>query len=245
MIEAAAGRDRSHGGTASAARPKRKRASRPPRRVHGSTVPRKHERCRCEVVARFHGTLESMGLRTYIRRWRRRHAPLQGGGASVLGFGVSLPTAQRRSEREVLRELVIRLAERRVTSDCSSIRVENPWIPESVLAIRRLLTDALAELPESSAAVVNVEAMRAACNKLLTVREAYSDVRLSKSLEDEATASESDDLIEDIRRDPFLSGMIEFRETFRLQLTELAAEYELPRAREFSESIGSSMQRLL
>lgn len=93
-------------------------------------------------------------------------------GFTLPVFGVSWNPPE--SERKVVREVLIFLEDRRALYNDFAHEI-NHEVAESVLAIRQELTGALKRLPDSSAAVPCLRAMRAACREYLdTARSTHS-----------------------------------------------------------------------
>lgn len=85
-------------------------------------------------------------------------------GISTPIFGVSWTPPQ--DEREIVRKLVIFLEDRRVLYTDYHMEY-GPWVAQSVLEIRKELTEALRVCNEKSSMVAPLQAMRAACRKFL------------------------------------------------------------------------------
>ena len=85
-------------------------------------------------------------------------------GISIPVFGVSWNPPE--SERKIVRETFIFLEDRRALYNDFAYEIEHE-VAESVLAIRKELTDALKRLPDNSQAAPPMRAMRAACREYL------------------------------------------------------------------------------
>lgn len=85
-------------------------------------------------------------------------------GISVLLAGVSWDWTE--SERDAIRDMLVFLEDRRaLTADHH--REYSPHVIESILEIRRRLTETLQRLPEDAKSALLVEDMRAACRAFL------------------------------------------------------------------------------
>ena len=85
-------------------------------------------------------------------------------GISIPIFGVSWNPPE--SERKIVREIFVFLEDRRALYNDFAHEIDGE-VAESVLEIRRQLTDALKRLPEESKAVPCFKAVRAACREYL------------------------------------------------------------------------------
>jgi Family of unknown function (DUF6650) len=85
-------------------------------------------------------------------------------GVSIPVFGVSWTAPP--SERQIVRETFVFLEDRRALYNDFAWELEHE-VAESVLAIRRELTEALKRLPEHSHATEALTAIRAACREYL------------------------------------------------------------------------------
>jgi len=85
-------------------------------------------------------------------------------GISIPIFGVSWQPPE--SERVIIRSLLVFLEDRRALYNPFAFEMEHE-VARSVLEIRTTLTDVLQRLPESSNALQNIRAMRAACREYL------------------------------------------------------------------------------
>ena len=85
-------------------------------------------------------------------------------GVSIPIFGVSWKPPE--SEREIVRQTFVFLEDRRVLYNDFAWEVEHEVV-DSVLAIRRELTQALKLLTENAEATSSLKAMRAACREYL------------------------------------------------------------------------------
>jgi len=89
-------------------------------------------------------------------------------GFSTPVFGISWNPPE--SERETVRKLITFLEDRRALFNPYDI--ENPhWLIESVLEIRKTLTESLQALAEESGIASHLRALRAACRKFLDQTE--------------------------------------------------------------------------
>jgi len=85
-------------------------------------------------------------------------------GFSTPIFGVSWNPPE--DKREIVRRLVAFLEDRRALYQPYGMEY-GPWVTNSVLEMRRELTDTLKQCPEDPALVEPLKAMRAACRKYL------------------------------------------------------------------------------
>jgi len=85
-------------------------------------------------------------------------------GLSIPMFGISWQAPE--AERTIVRSVLIFLEDRRALYNPFAIEIEHE-VANSVLEIRRELTDAIQRLPEKSAAIPPLQAMRAACREYL------------------------------------------------------------------------------
>ena len=85
-------------------------------------------------------------------------------GISTPIFGVSWTPPK--DERKIVQKLVVLLEDRRALYYEQHMEY-SPWVTESVLEIRKELTDALQQCDEESEMVGPIRAMRAACRKYL------------------------------------------------------------------------------
>src|ERR1700759_5047471 len=99
-------------------------------------------------------------------RWKRGAVSLGGFEIPVIGGGLSWNKAA--DEKQIVRQLLIRLAERRVFSQIYEAEYE-AYTSESVLVVRSLLTDAAVQLTPGSEASRLVIVLRDACNRYLTL----------------------------------------------------------------------------
>src|SRR5258708_15861291 len=91
---------------------------------------------------------------------------ITGGGMSALGFGASVSTAPSTTDRDVVPALVTFLEDRPALY-MDHRREFNEHVTASILAIRKLITEALQQVDVQSPAVVALRGMRAACRKYL------------------------------------------------------------------------------
>ena len=95
-------------------------------------------------------------------------------GFSTPFFGVSWePPAD---QRDKIRQLITFLEDRRSLYYDRFLEY-SPWVIESILEIRKEITNTLKNIPDDSEAVVSLKTMRAACRKFL---DQNAEPRLSK-----------------------------------------------------------------
>jgi hypothetical protein len=105
-------------------------------------------------------------------------------GFSTPIFGISWNPSK--SEREIIKQLIVFLEDRRVLYAPFEIEVA-PWITKSILKIREEITNKLQQLDTNSKAVGSLRAMRAACRDYLDAIELMK--RLEKRLSEDFTNS--------------------------------------------------------
>ena len=87
-------------------------------------------------------------------------------GISTPVFGVSWNWNPPESERNIVRKLITFLEDRRALYN--PYNIETPmWVMESVLEIRKKITEVLGTLDENSGISPHLRAMRAACRKFM------------------------------------------------------------------------------
>jgi hypothetical protein len=151
-------------------------------------------------------------------RWKRGSVSVGGFSLPVIGGGLSWSKAV--PEKEIVRRLVTRLAERRVFSEIYEAEYE-AYTNESVLSIRSLLTDAIAELSPGSEASRLLIALRDACNRYLTLTP---DPKHGARL-----------------RPAYAEALQGLRETFRVVLVYLSQEGRLAEAGGLAASIPTHL----
>ena len=161
-----------------------------------------------------------MSIRTFWQHWRRRHRPLRGGGVSTPFGGFTLPL-RGASERDRVLDLLDQMEEKKVLYAHYDAEYEG-YVNDAVLLVRGFLTGALRQLGRRAAARPLVRNMRDACNRYLVaapdpVYEPFTQLRPE-----------------------FRQALKELRESFRISLLALAAEYRLPEAKAFAQRIELS-----
>ena len=94
-------------------------------------------------------------------------------GISIPVFGVSWQPSE--PERAIIRSLLIFLEDRRALYNPFAFETDHE-VARSILEIRAQLTDVIQHLPESSNALPNIRAMRAACREYLDNSRAENDM---------------------------------------------------------------------
>ncbi len=89
-------------------------------------------------------------------------------GISTPVFGVSWTPPE--SDREVVRKLVVFFEDRRALYNPYDLETPH-WVVESVLEIRKQLTETIASVDRTSDIVPHLRAMRAACRKFMDEAE--------------------------------------------------------------------------
>jgi hypothetical protein len=136
----------------------------------------------------------------------------------VIGGGLSWNTGE--AEREVVRQLVVRLGERRVLSDIYESEYE-AFANQSLLEIRGWITDAMTRLASGSEATRLLSALRDGCNHYLRLTP---NPRFGAALRPEYAEA--------------LQGL---RETFRVILRYLATEGGIAEAGVLAASIPPNL----
>lgn len=134
-------------------------------------------------------------------------------GISTPVFGISWNPSE--SEREKARKLIIYLEDKRALY--YPFDMEIPYhVNESILEIRKYLTEFLQDIEENSTLVQNVRSMRAACRKYLDVNPKAKKKRGYFPLDQ-------------------MQSLIEFRTTVGNNLTEICVKYGLDLNDDFEE----------
>ena len=155
-----------------------------------------------------------------MKRLRRKVKPREGGGASAFGFGLERPIAGK-SQQEIVKELVVWLEGRRALS--AMYEAEGEWyVNMSLLDIREELADILPSLDDSDEAWAIVRNWRDRCNDYLTA--VPDPAQVSNGLRPKAA-----------------NALKRVRESFRIGLLTLAAEYDIPEARDLANRIALGM----
>jgi len=141
-------------------------------------------------------------------------------GISTPVFGISWTPPK--SEREVIRQLILFLEDRRVLFHYYfQSRLPILYIAQSILEIRRELTNYLQELDESSKAVPSLRAMRAACRKCLDAFEQHN----VGAEEFREYPEKPKSLFQDTLAVALIASLGEMRGIFGLHIAELCVMY--------------------
>lgn len=124
-------------------------------------------------------------------------------GFSVPFFGVSWEPPK--SEREVVRKLLLYLEDRRALFYPYDLEIPH-YVVESVLEIRRHLTELISEEASNSALLPHLQSMRAACRKFLD----QNPERRTRGIRDMVELSQS---------------LGELRAAFGIQIAQLSVKY--------------------
>lgn len=151
-------------------------------------------------------------------KWHRGTHSVGGFSIPMIGGGLSWNTGE--AEKDVVRQLVVRLSERRVLSEIYEAEYE-AFTNQSLVDIRGWITDAMTRLVPGSEATLLLAALRDGCNHYLRLTP---DPRVGAPL-----------------RPKYAEALQGLRETFRVILRYLATEGGIAEAGELAAAIPPSL----
>jgi hypothetical protein len=151
---------------------------------------------------------------------------LGGVSASLTGGGISFKL--RESERNVVREVLAALEDRRALYVDFDIEIEDQVV-SSLMQIRKDLTDGLKRVVDGSPAAAGFRSMRAACREFLS--EPHSNPELGRRMGRHAR-----------EEDNFFAGLGKLRGVFGQQIAQLAYLYDLDVEKELASILPPEPQ---